>query len=213
MRDRHRITWAGPAGSCRRHGPRRRAPKGGVLVIHENKGLNDWVRSVAGRFAGHRLLGTGDRSALGAGRHGDIHRSRGGHRRAGQDRARGVHRQPEVRCRRVAAPSTGSEGRRRRLLHGRRAGVAAAGRRANHGWPPRSRSTDPCPTTPISPAPKMLRSSAFTAHWTTGSTPPSPSYRRRSRRPGVVHELVTEPDANHAFFNDTGDRYNASRRR
>ena len=26
--------------------------RGGVLVIHENKGLNDWVRSVAGRFAG-----------------------------------------------------------------------------------------------------------------------------------------------------------------
>ena len=27
---------------------------------------------------------------------------------------------------------------------------------------------------------------------------------------GLVHELVTEPDANHAFFNDTGDRYNAT---
>jgi len=24
----------------------------------------------------------------------------------------------------------------------------------------------------------------------------------------MVHELITEPDANHAFFNDTGDRYN-----
>ena len=23
----------------------------------------------------------------------------------------------------------------------------------------------------------------------------------------MVHELVTEPGANHAFFNDTGDRY------
>jgi carboxymethylenebutenolidase len=27
---------------------------------------------------------------------------------------------------------------------------------------------------------------------------------------GLVHELVTEPDANHAFFNDTGERYNAT---
>src|SRR5256885_6693444 len=27
-------------------------PKGGVLVIHENKGLTDWVSSVAGRLAG-----------------------------------------------------------------------------------------------------------------------------------------------------------------
>jgi carboxymethylenebutenolidase len=25
-----------------------------------------------------------------------------------------------------------------------------------------------------------------------------------------VHQLITEPDANHAFFNDTGDRYNAT---
>ncbi|BBX25549.1 hypothetical protein GCM10009632_52820 [Mycolicibacterium alvei] len=24
----------------------------------------------------------------------------------------------------------------------------------------------------------------------------------------MVHELITESDANHAFFNDTGDRYN-----
>ena len=38
--------------------------------------------------------------------------------------------------------------------------------------------------------------------------PPSPSPRPRWRRPAWCHELVTEPDANHAFFNDTGDRYN-----
>ena len=25
---------------------------------------------------------------------------------------------------------------------------------------------------------------------------------------GMVNDLVVEPDANHAFFNDTGDRYN-----
>jgi carboxymethylenebutenolidase len=27
---------------------------------------------------------------------------------------------------------------------------------------------------------------------------------------GMVNTLVVEPDANHAFFNDTGDRYNAA---
>ncbi len=36
----------------RRPGRQPEQPKGAVLVIHENKGLNDWVRSVAGRFAG-----------------------------------------------------------------------------------------------------------------------------------------------------------------
>ncbi len=28
-------------------------------------------------------------------------------------------------------------------------------------------------------------------------------------RAGVVHEIVVENGADHAFFNDTGDRYNA----
>ena len=46
------VTWAGPQGELQ--GAWAEAPnaKGGVLVIHENKGLNDYVRSVAGRFAG-----------------------------------------------------------------------------------------------------------------------------------------------------------------
>lgn len=46
------VTWAGPNGELQ--GAWAEAPnaRGGVLVIHENKGLNDWVRSVAGRFAG-----------------------------------------------------------------------------------------------------------------------------------------------------------------
>jgi carboxymethylenebutenolidase len=46
------ITWSGPNGtlmgawaSAGKHA------KGGVLVIHENRGLNDHIREVAGRFA------------------------------------------------------------------------------------------------------------------------------------------------------------------
>ncbi|WP_313901233.1 dienelactone hydrolase family protein [Mycobacterium sp. SMC-4] len=27
---------------------------------------------------------------------------------------------------------------------------------------------------------------------------------------GLVHEIIVEPGAHHAFFNDTGDRYDAS---
>jgi carboxymethylenebutenolidase len=34
-----------------------------------------------------------------------------------------------------------------------------------------------------------------------------PVARAALEKAGLVHELVTEPDANHAFFNDTGDRY------
>ena len=46
------ITWAGPRGELQAAWAPAADPRGGVLVIHENKGLNDYIRSVAGRFAG-----------------------------------------------------------------------------------------------------------------------------------------------------------------
>ena len=46
------ITWPGPQGELQAAWAQAANPKGAVLVIHENKGLNDWVRSVAGRLAG-----------------------------------------------------------------------------------------------------------------------------------------------------------------
>ena len=46
------ITWAGPRGPLMGSWAAAEDPRGAVLVIHENKGLNDWVRSVAGRLAG-----------------------------------------------------------------------------------------------------------------------------------------------------------------
>jgi carboxymethylenebutenolidase len=41
-------------------------------------------------------------------------------------------------------------------------------------------------------------------------TKTEPVAKAALEKAGLVHELVTEPDANHAFFNDTGDRYNAT---
>jgi carboxymethylenebutenolidase len=37
-----------------------------------------------------------------------------------------------------------------------------------------------------------------------------PVARAALEKAGMVFDLVTEPDANHAFFNDTGERYNAA---
>jgi carboxymethylenebutenolidase len=46
------ITFAGPEGRTLRGAwAAARQPRGGVLVIHENRGLNDHIRSVAGRLA------------------------------------------------------------------------------------------------------------------------------------------------------------------
>jgi carboxymethylenebutenolidase len=45
------ITFPGPRGTLMAAWAPAERPRGGVLVIHENRGLNDHIRSVAGRFA------------------------------------------------------------------------------------------------------------------------------------------------------------------
>jgi carboxymethylenebutenolidase len=45
------ITWAGPRGTLMGAYAPAAKPRGGVLVIHENRGLNVHIRSVASRFA------------------------------------------------------------------------------------------------------------------------------------------------------------------
>jgi carboxymethylenebutenolidase len=45
------ITFSGPNGTLMAAWAPAAQPRGGVLVIHENRGLNDHIRNVAGRFA------------------------------------------------------------------------------------------------------------------------------------------------------------------
>jgi carboxymethylenebutenolidase len=45
------ITWDGPRGTLMGAWAPAERKRGGVLVIHENRGLNDHIRRVAGRFA------------------------------------------------------------------------------------------------------------------------------------------------------------------
>jgi carboxymethylenebutenolidase len=45
------VTFPGPRGTLMAAWAPAERPRGGVLVIHENRGLNDHIRSVAGRFA------------------------------------------------------------------------------------------------------------------------------------------------------------------
>jgi carboxymethylenebutenolidase len=45
------ITFPGPRGTLMAAWATAERPRGGVLVIHENRGLNDHIRSVASRFA------------------------------------------------------------------------------------------------------------------------------------------------------------------
>src|SRR3982751_1268283 len=45
------ITFAGPRGPLQGAWAAAAEPRGGVLVIHENRGLTEHIRNVAGRFA------------------------------------------------------------------------------------------------------------------------------------------------------------------
>jgi carboxymethylenebutenolidase len=45
------ITFAGPRGTLMAAWAAAEKPRGGVLVIHENRGLTEHIRTVAGRFA------------------------------------------------------------------------------------------------------------------------------------------------------------------
>src|SRR5688500_17326495 len=44
------ITFPGPRGTLMAAWAAAQRPRGGLLVIHENRGLTDHIRSVAGRF-------------------------------------------------------------------------------------------------------------------------------------------------------------------
>ncbi len=123
------ITWAGPRGELQAAWAPAADPRGGVLVIHENKGLNDYIRSVAGRFAGigYSALAIDLLSAQGGtGTFADPAEATAALGKLPPEEAIGG---PEVGNRRVAAPRTGQEGRRGRLLHGWRLRLAIAGLR------------------------------------------------------------------------------------
>lgn len=91
------ITWAD--GTLQGAWAPAAQPRGAVLVIHENKGLNDWVRSVVGRFGGigYSALGIDLLSAQGG--TATFEESRGGHCGTGEDPAGPVRRRPALRAR------------------------------------------------------------------------------------------------------------------
>ena len=84
------VTWAGPNGELQGAWAQAADARGGVLVIHENKGLNDWVRSVAGRFAGVGYSALAIDLLSEDGGTGKFTRSGGSHRGVGQGPAGAV---------------------------------------------------------------------------------------------------------------------------
>jgi len=200
------VTWAGPGGELQGAWAQAPEARGGLLVIHENKGLNDWVRSVAGRFAGAGY------SALAI----DLLSADGGTatftdpaaataalgKRAPEDMVADLNsgvaelqrRTPQLKTAAIGFCMGG--GLVWQMLAGGEPKLAAA-------FP----FYGPAPENPDFSGSKDVAVLGFYGALDQRVTSTEPVVRAALDKAGLVHELVTEPGANHAFFNDTGDRF------
>jgi carboxymethylenebutenolidase len=203
------ITWAGPQGELQAAWAEAPDARGGVLVIHENKGLNDWVRSVAGRFAG---IGY---SALAI----DLLSAQGGTAKFA-DPAEATAALGNIPPEEFVANLKSGVGELQRRVPDKK--VAAVGFCMGGGlvWqllaagaPELAAAVPfygPAPDNPDFTGSKNAAVLGFYGALDERVTKTEPVAKAALEKAGLVHELVTEPEANHAFFNDTGDRYNAT---
>jgi carboxymethylenebutenolidase len=203
------ITWAGPRGELQAAWAAAPQARGGVLVIHENKGLNDYIRSVAGRFAG---IGY---SALAI----DLLSAQGGTGTFADpaEATAALGKLPPEEA--VADLKSGIDELQRRVPDRK---VAAVGfcmgggmvwRLLASGEPRLAAAVPfygPTPDNPDFAGSKDVAVLGIYAAQDQRVNATEPVARAALEKAGLVFELVTEPDANHAFFNDTGDRYNAT---
>ncbi len=203
------VTWAGPRGELQAAWAEAPNARGGVLVIHENKGLNDYIRSVAGRFAG---IGY---SALAI----DLLSGQGGTATFADpaEATAALSKLPPEEA--VADLKSGIDELMRRVGDKK---IAAVGfcmgggmvwRLLASGEPRLSAAVPfygPTPDNPDFAGSKDVAVLGIYAAQDQRVNATEPVARAALEKAGLVFELVTEPDANHAFFNDTGDRYNAT---
>jgi carboxymethylenebutenolidase len=200
------VTWTGPNGELQGAWAQAADARGGVLVIHENKGLNDWVRSVAGRFAGVGY------SALAI----DLLSEEGGTAKF-TDPAEATAALSKVAPDRFVANLKSGVGELQRRVPGKK--VAAVGFCFGGGmvWQllgsgePQLAAAVPF-YGPLRDNPDFAGSKAAVlaiyGALDTRVTSSKDAAVAALNRAGLVNEVYVAPDADHAFFNDTGQRYN-----
>jgi carboxymethylenebutenolidase len=180
-------------------------PRGAVLVIHENRGLNDHIRSVAGRLAASGY------SALAI----DLLSAEGGTAALGDEGAAMAALSGAPRERLVADMRAGLDELERRAA-GQKLGAIGFCFGGGMVWEllaagePRLAAAAPF----YGPLPEGADFSGSQAA-VLGVYAEQDQRVNASRdaaaaaleRAGLTHEIVTYPGANHAFFNDTGPRY------
>ncbi|HTY26924.1 MAG TPA: dienelactone hydrolase family protein [Mycobacterium sp.] len=203
------VSWKGPRGELLGSWAAATTPRGAVLVIHENKGLNDWVRSVAGRLAGAGY------SALAI----DLLSEEGGTATFGDPAAATAALGAVAPDRFIADLSSGLDELQRRAPGQK---VAAVGfcfggglvwRLLAAGEPRLSAAVPfygPLPDNPDFAGSKNAAVLGFYGALDQRVTSSEPAAKAALDNAGLVNDLVVESDADHAFFNDTGPRYNAA---
>jgi carboxymethylenebutenolidase len=203
------ITWVGPRGTLQGAWAAADNPRGAVLVIHENKGLNDWVRTVAGRLAGVGY------SALAI----DLLSEEGGTAKFPDPAAATAALAKAEPDRFVADLRSGLDELQRRTTDhdlgvvGFCFGGGLVWQLLAAGEP---RLTAAVPFYGPLPEDASLSGSpnaavlGFYGARDKRVTDSQPAAAAALEKAGLVHDLVVEPDADHAFFNDTGPRYDAA---
>jgi carboxymethylenebutenolidase len=200
------ITWGGPSGELRGAWAAAAEPKGAVLVIHENKGLNDWVRTVAGRLAGVGY------SALAI----DLLSEEGG-TATFTDPAEATAALGKIDPQRFVADLKSGVEEVGRRAPGKKLAVMGFCFGGGLTWQllaagePQLAAAVPF-YGPFPDGADLAGSKAavlaFYGALDTRVTSTEDAAKAALEKAGLDHMLVVEPDADHAFFNDSGPRYN-----
>jgi carboxymethylenebutenolidase len=201
------ISWKGPRGELLGSWAPAATPRGAVLVIHENKGLNDWVRSVAGRLAGVGY------SALAI----DLLSEEGGTASFAEPAAATAALGTIAPDRFIADLRSGLDELQRRAPGQKLAvvgfcfGGGLVWRLLAAGEPRLSAAVPfygPLVEDPDFAASKNVAVLGLYGALDQRVTSSEPAAKAALDAAGLVNDLVVEPDADHAFFNDTSPRYN-----
>jgi carboxymethylenebutenolidase len=201
------ISWPGPTSQLQAAWSQTADSKGAVLVIHENKGLNDWVRSVAGRLAGAGY------SAMAI----DLLSEQGG-TGAFADPAQATAALGAIAPEQFVHDLNSAVAQLKLRAPGQKVAVVGFCFGGGLVWRLLADGAlgvsvavpfyGPLPDNPDFSGSKAAVLGIYGALDTrvTGS---EPAAKAALDRVGLVHDFVVEPNADHAFFNDTGPRYNA----
>src|SRR5581483_9357469 len=203
------VTFAGPAGQLKASWSAAPQPKGAVLIIHENKGLTPHFVTLPGRLAASGY------SALAV----DLLSRKGG-TDAFPDQAKATAELTGTPLPDLVADARAGLGELLRRVPGHKAGImgfcfgggmvwsvlAAGEDRLAAAAPFYGPLPDPHDFSKTKAAVLAFYGETDGAR-VNGGIEPAKAALTAAKLP---HEVVVEPGAGHAFFNETGDRFNAT---